>query len=97
MAGKKILPRLKKTVSAFMSNEEGRILKKSIITIGAVAGGVAISNLLSDIIPIVEAYSHSAHSFIWSTNTISASWVGADCAIKPSHSLHNSHSKSISK
>ena len=94
MAKKKGLPKIKKTISAFLSNEEGRILKRSIITIGSVACGITIAKLLSDIIPSVEACSHGAYSHAWHSNTITAGYSDADCAIQVTHQLHSQHSSS---
>lgn len=88
MDKKKRLPRIKKTVSAFISNEEGRISKKSIVLMSSLVGGIAIAKLLSEIIPNVEACSHSqfySHNF---TNTMTGGYAPSSCAIKAEHTLH---------
>ncbi|RLI89967.1 MAG: hypothetical protein DRO62_00350 [Candidatus Altiarchaeales archaeon] len=89
MAKKKSLPKVKRTVSAFLSNEEGRILKRSIITIGSVAGGIAIAKLISDIIPSVEANSHSNYWKHGFANDIGGRYVPKHCRIEAKHTLHS--------
>ncbi len=94
---KRGLPKIKKTISAFLSNEEGKILKKSIISAGSVFGSIAIMKLMSDIIPQVEACSHSRHMNITKTDTFTATNYNAGmCKIEAVHNLHTSHAFSSS-
>lgn len=83
------LPKIKKNVSAFLSDEDGQIMKKSMITMGSIAGGVAIAKLLSDMIPAVEATSHTDHTSHSQTNDIIGSYEDEFCRLKATHQLHS--------
>ena len=88
MAKKKSLPKVKKNVSAFLSNEDGKILKRSVITIGSVVGSMALVKLISDIIPTVEATSHSDHTSHSQVNDVNIRYRPDLCAIEAEHTLH---------
>jgi len=79
---KKNLPEVKKTITAFLVGEEGKISKQSIIKAGVVLGAVSLSTL-----NIVSAHSDS----ISHTNNLgSLTYDNSAAAI--SHSQHASHS-----
>jgi len=89
MAKKNGLPRVEKTVSAFLSDETGRISKGSIVRIGSIVGSIAVASLLSGLIPCAGAShgNHGDHSS--TTSTISGGYDDTKCAIKAEHTFHH--------
>jgi hypothetical protein len=89
------LPQIKKTVSSFISDEEGRIPKKSAVRIGSVIGGIATASLILSAIPCVSASSHGSHCSVYDYNqdtvTLKAGWNPNTCAVEVTHDLHSSH------
>jgi len=88
---KKKLPRIKKEVCSFLSDESGRISKRSLIAISSVVGGVALYGLFSNVIPSVRADGPFQTQITCNHgNSISAGYDPTHCAIKATHNLHTS-------
>ncbi|MBN2013755.1 MAG: hypothetical protein JW778_01105 [Candidatus Altiarchaeota archaeon] len=86
---KKRLPRIRKELCSFLSEEDGRIPKKSMLAIGSTMGGIALAGLFSDVIPSAEATCPSETVFTcWHNNTINAAYDSTMCAITATHNLH---------
>ena len=72
------LPQIKKTISSFLLEEDGKITKQSALTLGSILGAAAIGTLATD---IANAATH--------TNDYGISWDAGN--IKGEHSHHSSH------
>ncbi|RLI93384.1 MAG: hypothetical protein DRO89_00020 [Candidatus Altiarchaeales archaeon] len=85
---KKKLPKIKKEVCCFLSDESGRISKKSLIAISSVIGGIAISGLFSGAIRSVKADGpYGIRATCNHTNNIGADYDPTSCTIKVTHNL----------
>lgn len=85
----KKLPRIKKEICSFLSDEDGRIFRKSVLAISSLVGGVALSGLFSDLVPPVRA--DGPYGVVWQcnhTNAISAAYDDRFCKIVATHNFH---------
>ncbi len=87
MVKKKVIPKLKKKINSFLSEEDGQITKSSVLKTGAVVGMLALIPALADIVSAA------------STNTLADSYDGSTVtgthtnhANHASHGSHGSHS-----
>lgn len=80
----KKLPSIKKRISSFLTNEEGRISKKAVITLSLLASGTAVIIASS---PVMAARSFGACF-------LNAGQIPVDpnCVAHPNSIYHNSHS-----
>ena len=87
---RKNLPRIKKTVSTFLSCEDGRISKRAILRIGTVIGGAAIGKSLLGMISSVEGGSHTSfYSHSNTTTELHVDYRSGPCDIFGKHTSTN--------
>ena len=94
---KKLIPEFKKKVSSFLSSEEGKITKESILKTGIVLGTLALIPALSDVVS--AAHSSHASSLGSSTtvpiNTLQTDYQASSGSIEGTHSnvagVHTNH------
>lgn len=84
------LPKIKKTISSFISDEEGKISKQSLLSLGAILGSAAALDLLAEEAGAWHSSSNPAHSnsisLDYSAGTITATHSHTDV----SHTRHGS-------
>jgi len=81
------LPALRKTVSSFLLEEEGKISKQSLLKLGAVVGGISAMTGIAN-----AAHSQNiAHSQAVSMSYASNNIVITHSHYDPTHSSHASH------
>ena len=87
---KSILPKLKKTISSFITEEKGGISKHKMLSVGAFLGSVSILSLL----PEVAAAHTNSFSVSWNSGTITGEH--GHHASHASHASHGSHASHAS-
>ena len=94
---KKMIPKLKKKVSSFLSSEEGKITKESILKTGVVLGTLALIPALSDVVSATHA-SHAnslADSTTTPVNTLQTTYQASGGNVEATHSnvagVHTNH------
>ena len=88
MTKKKLIPKVKKKISSFLSSEEGKITKESILKTGAVLGTLALIPALSDVVSAAHSsHSHSLGSTVTDpVNTLQSTYQASDGKIAGTHS-----------
>ena len=81
------LPAIRKTVSSFLLEEEGKISKQSLLKLGAVVGGISAMTGIANAAHSQNVAHSQAVSMSYSTPTITATHSHYD----PAHSSHASH------
>ena len=81
MTKKPLLPKIKKKISSFVMEEEGKISKQSLFTLGAFIGSAAIAAVLAS--KKVDATS---------TITLGSSATDTQVTVTAAHTHHASHS-----
>jgi len=85
---KKFLPRFKKKISSFLSEEDGRISKQSLLAISAFLATGALSTIFS---------ATSVKASVTHSNDLSLTHSGANAVgIHQHHSSHSSHASHAS-
>ena len=78
------LPKIKKKISTYVKNEDGKIAKQSIIALGAFLGSALASTILTA--PDVKAYSYYTHA-----NALDIKYDGVATGTHSNHASHSSH------
>ena len=86
------LPSIRKTVSSFLLEEEGKISKQSLLKVGAAIGSISAMAGIASAAHSQNIAHSQAVSLGYSANTITATHSHYD----PAHSSHSSHSSHAS-
>jgi len=81
------LPSLRRTISSFLLEEEGKISKQSLVKLGAVVGGTSVMAGVAKAAHSQNIAHSQAISITYSSPTITATHSHYD----PAHSSHSSH------
>lgn len=86
------LPAIRKTVTSFLLEEEGKISKESVLKLGVVVGGVSVMAGVANATHSQNIAHSQAISVSYSSPTITATHSHYD----PAHASHASHSSHTS-
>ena len=78
------VPEIKKKVSSYLLNEDGKISKQSLVAIGSLVTGAAISLMSRDAAAHSNYVSHDA-------NSLSVRYAPTDATVTGNHGHHSSH------
>ncbi len=84
------LPKIKKTISSFISDESGQISKQSLLSLGAILGSAVALDLLAEEAGAWHSSANPGHtnsiSLAYTTGKITASHTHSDPAHGSAHS-----------
>jgi|GEM_PF-887849 len=88
----KSLPSIRKTITSFLLEEEGKVSKESLLKIGALVGAVSAMSRVAN-----AAHSQNvAHSQATSISYVGSTITATHSHYDPAHSSHSSHSSHAS-
>ena len=88
MSKKLSLPRIHRTISSFMLEEEGKISKQSLIKLGVLVGGISVMAKMANAAHSQNVAHSQAVNVGYAAQTVTITHSHYD----PAHSSHSSHS-----